>query len=1724
MEIISSKLAHNNDKKPKLFIINEKAQTADIGNKIYCKIFIHKMKSYKRIIAFLDSGADISVCQESYFKKLFNNKEINDLNATQQNTDLTSFSNHKILLKYSVTLNISFDPLTITFPFQFNIISDIPNAPPILLGADFMKHCLMTTSYTGNVQNPIPEISVKYPKNQLVDTLYANTQEIFTCTADINLKPFETETQKFYLNSASPVLENDYVLISGQNERPLLFVTASKSQVQYDDKEDKYYGLAFVHSLERNPINAKITVTYEILKNERTIPVTQANKHKLSNYSLLCDVIHSTDITTENYITLKEIPELPDVCNILPSSVYSLHENNKNSSTTSSSNELPESEIEKFYDPKHTAICEPDFDDKGDVNENINDQFTHQIVKPYEKTAEEIVNLDNFQEDHRTYIKDIFIDSYPQVLARGLLESGDLSKTLGYYHLRLKEDQTLPRYKKVFFLNPTESRHMKDILDFLIKNNIIMKSPISDQGDLFGSPAYLIAKSNPDSQARLVIDYRNLNSLLACEANLLPDITTILHSLRGAHFYSKTDLSNAYYSYRISPSSRWLTTFNTPFGQYQWIKIPTGIKSACICFAKISHKMIHEKVVCDENGNPIFEKPNLVKMVPDPINETISYFDDILIFTPAKETYKESVKFHFEKVKKVISRLAFHDSRISFEKSVFCKTKLSFLGWLISNQYIIANPKRVQKLKDAAFPPTQKAMRSWLGMINSLRLALNFKNLEKIKHLTPLTSSRVKYEPNSFHKEVFEELKQKLMERPIFANMIDPKSPKVLFTDASVLDNSMYACILGQIVTRDSNETYVPPYLQLEDPVHACIYDKKLSYRPVDIIRNNDSAKNFFKTLSRTEPPIHEYFEKTYLGFEENEIDDSFFISVQSCQYAYRCTVQNINDMRSMAVKELNKSVLRLKLNDFEFNNDLKRTKEFLNTFKTKGQVDSHFFLIEALSYALFRPFVIISSLDKHKDRKIFKFNFNIVKPPFIFGAYERNKKLIFLPFFVNKEAYFDLKQLRDKFEIIAYSSKSLPVTRRGRSILDHEYFAILASLDQLKRYIGTSDLTLLTDSKPLYLIFHQEIHRSSTRLFRWSLKLRVDYPGIKICYIPSSANLSDFLSKKFNVLPGDLPRFDLKNTTVDDLSAYLPEDKIWTIDEWAQWVKMNPGHLKSITNDEPVDKTISSLHRMTQNLEQHMKPFRALEERISHDNILIKQKLEFKDLYEECLSSKDFTFNDDNGESFKLVNSLIFKLTDNGPKILLPKSMIGLFLAYYHLSTGHGGKKKLDSALDNYIFDNKSTIIYNFVSTCWACQVNNKGTKQQVLGLYPISSYPFQTLFLDLAEDIGKSGKFQHILIATCSLTDCVLTFPLKTKTSSEVSHVILYSILQYFNVKNIFSDNGKCFSEKSFISFLAAMGITKLTLSALHPQGKGLIEAKVKIVKSCLKKMLVSQDDYNWESCPFIISKLLNSSKSNKTNYSPFEFIFGPDSENSVQPFTDDNVKLHPLIQNQKLAIEEYKTNINKMITETREKISEEKQKHNKYINKNKVNKQFSVNDIVFCMDTSYIPGHTRPLKSKFSESPWIVIAIYPSTLMIRRLADQYTQIYSKNMVKKYNRMDPEFTKLPMEVLDILKGKSYELDILQTTILQKMDPFDLPNGINLTTPTNNQADENNISNDNSFQTDVNQTDPKVTKNPKVTEDTKNEENKEDFDNTSDEDEKDEPIVLRSGKHVQFK
>jgi hypothetical protein len=100
---------------------------------------------------------------------------------------------------------------------------------------------------------------------------------------------------------------------------------------------------------------------------------------------------------------------------------------------------------------------------------------------------------------------------------------------------------------------------------------------------------------------------------------------------------------------------------------------------------------------------------------------------------------------------------------------------------------------------------------------------------------------------------------------------------------------------------------------------------------------------------------------------------------------------------------------------------------------------------------------------------------------------------------------------------------------------------------------------------------------------------------------------------------------------------------------------------------------------------------------------------------------------------------------------------------------------------------------------------------------------------------------------------------------------------------------------------------------------------------------------------------------------------------------------------------------------------------------------------------LDRLQIQGSSRPLKTKFHPSPYIVVKSYNTTTLVKRLADGFMSVYSNDDIKKYSSTSPLFKDLPLQVSKVLLHDFKNLLEDDLCTITKYDSFDLPRGIEL-------------------------------------------------------------------------
>ncbi|CAM4327730.1 unnamed protein product [Leuciscus chuanchicus] len=116
-------------------------------------------------------------------------------------------------------------------------------------------------------------------------------------------------------------------------------------------------------------------------------------------------------------------------------------------------------------------------------------------------------------------------------------------------------------------------KEVKEYVEDLLNKGWIQKSRSS-----YASPIVCVRKK--DGSLRLCIDYRELNRKSIPDRHPIPRVQDMLNSLCGSTWFSVLDQGKAYHQGFVEEGSRPYTAFITPWGLYEWVRIPFGLSSA----------------------------------------------------------------------------------------------------------------------------------------------------------------------------------------------------------------------------------------------------------------------------------------------------------------------------------------------------------------------------------------------------------------------------------------------------------------------------------------------------------------------------------------------------------------------------------------------------------------------------------------------------------------------------------------------------------------------------------------------------------------------------------------------------------------------------------------------------------------------------------------------------------------------------------------------------------------------------------------------------------------------------------------------------------------------------------------------------------------------------------------------------------------------------------------
>ena len=159
-------------------------------------------------------------------------------------------------------------------------------------------------------------------------------------------------------------------------------------------------------------------------------------------------------------------------------------------------------------------------------------------------------------------------------------------------------------------------------------NKFIARGFLQKSDSVWGARAFVVPK--PGGKWRLVIDYRHPNFQVSDDPFSLPVIEDKILSQGKNALWSVFDLEDGFHQMHLAPESRQYTALVTPWGVYEWLVLPMGLKTAPTAYQRMM-------VACLDTR--LREKKRFTKRF-----DTNLYIDDLLHGTPDRDNLERREK------------------------------------------------------------------------------------------------------------------------------------------------------------------------------------------------------------------------------------------------------------------------------------------------------------------------------------------------------------------------------------------------------------------------------------------------------------------------------------------------------------------------------------------------------------------------------------------------------------------------------------------------------------------------------------------------------------------------------------------------------------------------------------------------------------------------------------------------------------------------------------------------------------------------------------------------------------------------------------------------------------------------------------------------------------------------------------------------------------------------
>ncbi|XP_012851511.1 PREDICTED: uncharacterized protein LOC105971204 [Erythranthe guttata] len=362
---------------------------------------------------------------------------------------------------------------------------------------------------------------------------------------------------------------------------------------------------------------------------------------------------------------------------------------------------------------------------------------------------------------------------------------------------RLNVDKRLkPVKQRKRTFGPERNKHIKEEVAKLLDAGHIR----SVQYPEWLSNVVLVPK--PGGKWRLCVDFTDLNKACPKDPFPLPRIDQLIDSTSGCELLSFLDAYQGYNQILLAPEDQERASFITDQGIYCYRVMPFGLKNAGATYQRLVNTMF-----------------------ADLIGKNMEvYIDDMLV---------KSIKVadHLTDLSQCFSILRKYKMKLNPLKCSFGVRGGKFLGYMISQRGIEANPAKIEAITSMAPPTSIKKVQQLNGCLAALNRFIS-RSADKGLPFFKILRGGKKFEWNEDCQRAFTELKAYLTSPPLLTK---PQPGDTLFLYLAISADAISAVLI-----RDGEKGHQPIYYisrALQGPEHRYTNMEKLALALINAAR-----------------------------------------------------------------------------------------------------------------------------------------------------------------------------------------------------------------------------------------------------------------------------------------------------------------------------------------------------------------------------------------------------------------------------------------------------------------------------------------------------------------------------------------------------------------------------------------------------------------------------------------------------------------------------------------------------------------------------------------------------------------------------------------------------------------------------------------------------------------------------------------------------------------------